>query len=645
MIYIFRKEMKKWHAVLWVVLASLALGSGVSIFFSSSNSKEITIATVNGKPVFFNTFRRSLAEIQERLNSIRYLARAYGMSEASVINMYFGASDPQEIALDLCVKDLLMDSVKDQFNIVLDKEWFKQELIKSMPHIAQDGGRVNIEMYQRYVQQLAFTPAEFEKKQADAFQRELVQKFVTHAGHVPNFMVRESFNQSHDKKSFHVVKITADHFVTEVKKTGVTHDELEEFFNTNKELYRVKEERQAQYVELSGESYMQHVMVDDQTVRNFYEKNKSTMFRITPKIKVRNIVVKTAKEASTIRKSIIDKEDTFANLAKKLSINKDTAAQGGLVDFFAKGTYDTDFEKAAFRLQDIDALSPVIKTKDGYELIQLVERIAASEKPFESVRQNIEKNLKTKKALASLRSDLETVVRLFREDKNAIVNFAKKNNVSLQTTPWLIEHDNKLKGSVLNTLSEKIFSQQKRQSSAGYFSHHGSYVLYELVGIKKSALPALADVRGEVEKDYVQETAQKLARVVVKDARIALLENKTDLEAVAKANGGHVIIIADAKKSDAIKSISDAPGLKDQLFTLSDKGQVLSYNEKNTYFLAQLTDTIKADNAEFEKDRLKIAGSLKYNAETQLASAFIASLYRNAKIEVNRPLLDKMHIE
>ena len=63
MIYLFRKEMRKWKNVLWLVLASFALGGLSYLFIPSRDSQHIAIAKVDGEKI---TLKNPLANILQK---------------------------------------------------------------------------------------------------------------------------------------------------------------------------------------------------------------------------------------------------------------------------------------------------------------------------------------------------------------------------------------------------------------------------------------------------------------------------------------------------------------------------------------------------------------------------------------------------
>jgi peptidyl-prolyl cis-trans isomerase D len=648
-IYIFRKEMKKWHTVLWVVFASLAF-SGVSlIFLRQKHGSELRVASVNGYKVYFNDYRRSLLEIQERINALRPMARAYGMSEELFLSTFLGATKPEELALDSCVRAKLMDGVKDRFNITIDETWFKNELIKTMPQLADESGRINMEMYQRYLERLSTKPSEYEKQRAEELKREIVQRFIQGAVYTPRFIAQEVFNTDNVEKSFAIFKVSLNYFIDAVKKEGVSDAMLEQYYTTHKEAYRIGEKRKAEYWEISPEEFSKKIDIDDQMIRNFYEKNKGTLFRIPPKVKVRRLLIKATTDkasdtAYALHKQLVEKPDTFAATAKQHSQDEKTASSGGLVDFFGKGTYDQEFERAAFRLKTDGEISPVVKTKAGYEIIQLAQRIQAAEKPLESVKDDIAKTLRAKRTQSTLRGDLETLMRNAREDSKVVNQFVAQNGLKGKETGWLTEEDLKESGFEGN-IAKKLFSPHKRQNSLGYFLDGDVYILYQLSGTEKSFIPPLAQVKADVTQDYYDEKAEALARNSLKADRSALLDRKMTLEQVADKYKASVWVTKLMGKVAASKELKDTGALKDKAFALTDSNQVLEHAHKGTFYLVQVREQAPAKDADLKKDSARIIKQEKYKSNSLNVGAFIASLHRNAKIDIDRKLIETQRVD
>jgi foldase protein PrsA len=86
------------------------------------------------------------------------------------------------------------------------------------------------------------------------------------------------------------------------------------------------------------------------------------------KIKCSHILVKKQSEALTILERLKNGE-SFANLAKELSIDKGSAKRGGELGYFGRGVMVKPFEDAAFKLEKGQVSDP-IRTEFGYHIIK-----------------------------------------------------------------------------------------------------------------------------------------------------------------------------------------------------------------------------------------------------------------------------------
>jgi peptidyl-prolyl cis-trans isomerase C len=86
------------------------------------------------------------------------------------------------------------------------------------------------------------------------------------------------------------------------------------------------------------------------------------------KIKCSHILVKKQSEAIAILERLKNGE-SFANLAKQLSIDKASGKKGGDLGFFGRGMMVKPFENTAFKLEKGQISEPV-KTEFGYHIIK-----------------------------------------------------------------------------------------------------------------------------------------------------------------------------------------------------------------------------------------------------------------------------------
>ncbi len=155
------------------------------------------------------------------------------------------------------------------------------------------------------------------------------------------------------------------------------------------------------------------IKVSDADIRDYYNKHKER-FATGPRVKVKEILVKTKLEAERILKRIKKGED-FAALAKKYS--KDPSAKrGGDIGWITRTSTKnlSPFEKVAFSLKK-GAVSGAIKTSMGYQIIKVEDKQPPKIRTLEEVRDPIKRMIqmeKEGKAISDLKAEISKKVRV-----------------------------------------------------------------------------------------------------------------------------------------------------------------------------------------------------------------------------------------
>lgn len=152
------------------------------------------------------------------------------------------------------------------------------------------------------------------------------------------------------------------------------------------------------------------IKVGEAEMQAYYEKNKG-QYLDPEKIKASHILLKTEEEAQAVLKELKAGKE-FDQLAKEKSICP-SKTKGGDLGWFDRGRMVPEFEAAAFNLKKGD-ISEIVKTKFGYHIIRLDDRKAAEQKSFDSVKTQIENQLKQQKMNAEIK---ETQTKLEKEFK------------------------------------------------------------------------------------------------------------------------------------------------------------------------------------------------------------------------------------
>ncbi|MFA5334383.1 MAG: peptidylprolyl isomerase [Candidatus Omnitrophota bacterium] len=130
--------------------------------------------------------------------------------------------------------------------------------------------------------------------------------------------------------------------------------------------------------------------VSEEKINEFYQMHKDDF--VTPlKMRASHIMVDTEAEAREVQQKLNAGGD-FAQLAREYS--KDPSKdRGGDIGYFVKGQLMPQIEEVALDLQ-VGQTSDIIRTKFGYHIIRMTEKIEPRTVELPEVRDAIEKELK-----------------------------------------------------------------------------------------------------------------------------------------------------------------------------------------------------------------------------------------------------------
>jgi peptidyl-prolyl cis-trans isomerase D len=442
------------------------------------------------------------------------------------------------------------------------------------------------------------------------------------------FMVRRKFEQDYSAKKFSALKMSNASFLKKAKEQGVSEKDIVSFFKTHEQDYRVPEKRDAVAWEFSPASY--GIAVSDAEIKNYYESNKSKFVASPSKIRVRRILFKTPNEeslmaarvkAEAVYNELTQKPELFAQKATAVSEDATTAKNGGLVDFFSRGERDSNFEKAAFRLQKDGDVSPLIQTESGLEILQRVERKASTFKPLSAVSADIRDTLTKQLFKKRFEADSE---KIFKDGtgEQAVVAFAKKHQAK-RTELKKIEYNDSLQGEMLFKLKD------------GFAHYHDKDkgVILQLSAVHKSFIPTLDTIKSQVVADLYKVKAERDLLTSLDQAKQKA--NKESLTKVAQGYGATVESLGWLKneKTAELEKLSKQGIPVAQMLQMEKAGSLLAYYDGNQAYLLRLDEVESVKDKELASKAGGITKDLARTNATVALDGFVASLIRNATLK------------
>ncbi len=149
-----------------------------------------------------------------------------------------------------------------------------------------------------------------------------------------------------------------------------------------------------------------NIKVTKQDLESYFNQNKDKL--ATPEsVRLRHILVKTQKEADAILLALNAGAD-FSKLAAQQSTDEATKANGGDMGFVTKGILLPDVEKAVFGLKT-GLYSNIITSNAGFHILKVEDRRESKPADFKKMQEDIElfvTSSKVTQALPELLKDL-----------------------------------------------------------------------------------------------------------------------------------------------------------------------------------------------------------------------------------------------
>jgi peptidyl-prolyl cis-trans isomerase D len=310
-------------------------------------------------------------------------------------------------------------------------------------------------------------------------------------------------------------------------KVQVTDADLEKFYQAQSERFRSVESADIEYLVLDTVALQKSISLPEQDLKTYYEQNVQ---RLAGKEERRasHILINAAKDAPAADRakarakadellaSVRKAPKSFADVARKHSQDTGSATKGGDLDFFAKGAMVKAFEDAAFALKKSD-ISDVVESEFGFHIIQLTDIKAPKAPSFESMRTQLEADLRKQQAQRQFAEQAETFSNSVYEQAEVFKPTADRLKLTVQKAQGLTRTPAPgAEGVLANTkLLQTLFAEEslsKRRNTAALEVAPNTLVSARIVAYRPAAVRPFAEVKDEVRRQYVVEKSADLAK-------------------------------------------------------------------------------------------------------------------------------------
>jgi peptidyl-prolyl cis-trans isomerase D len=166
-----------------------------------------------------------------------------------------------------------------------------------------------------------------------------------------------------------------------------------------------------------------------------------------------------------------------------------------------------------------------------------------------------------------------------------------------------------------------------------------------LVDRKAPYLPALKEIEPEVEKQYRETEAKRLAKTEA-ESLLARLRKGDNLDAVAREKGLKVKETGFFQPGSAVPALGSSPELTEALYQVSEKKPYpeQAFPVEGDYVIIRLKERGKTNDAEFSAQKDAIVKYLQQQKQSETVKAWIegskAALIKEGRLKYTRDFKD-----
>lgn len=552
------------------------------------------------------------------------------------------ALDLKGKALDQLIRVYLMRQEAHRLGLsVSDAE--VREAIAHVPAFQQNGA-FSKDLYLRVLRSNRITPGEYEESKEEELLVDKLQNLILGGVNVSEAEVRDRYRLDNEQVNLRFLKFDTATFAPQVQ---LTDQDLQTYFEKNRENFREPEKVRIEYVSFDAEKFAGQAPVSDAEVKTYYDEHAAE-YEKPEEVHARHILFRLAPEPTADEKAKVRTRAEevlaklkagadFATLAKQYSEDA-SAAQGGDLGTFGRGKMVPPFEAAAFTLAP-GQISDLVESEFGFHIIKVEGKEAARTQTLDEVRPQIVAKVTQEKTRA-LASDRADAARVKVAGGATLAAVAEANGLSVAAPPPFGQHD-AIAGIGRNADITKAAFASAAGDVGPVIDTPTGFVLFRVAERLPSHVPELTAIRDRVEIAARNERAAALAKSAAESA-LAELQKQPDLDAVAKAQRLTVEETgAFPRSATSIPKIGALPDLRKAAFQLTTEKPVAPavYPVMGGAVVVALKEGIPADDAKFSGEKDTLMKQAEDRAKSQVLEQFFNALIARASIQRNDDFL------
>jgi peptidyl-prolyl cis-trans isomerase D len=348
--------------------------------------------------------------------------------------------------LERLVRDRVLSQAVEAIRLTTSDSRLARELQENptIAALSRPDGSLDMDRYRQLVASQGLTPEGFEARVRQDLSIRQVEAAVTATALTPAAIADVSLNAFFERREVQFVNFAAADFTAKVSPTEA---DLEAFYKANATLFQAPEQASIEYLLLDLEAVKKGIIISEPDLKSYYHQNAARLSGAEER-RASHILLNAAKDAPSsdrqkakaraqeLLELVRKAPDSFGELAKKNSQDSGSAANGGDLDFFARGAMVKPFEEAAFAMKKGD-ISEIVESDFGFHIIKLTDVKVPLQRSFAELRAGIEADLKAQQAQRQFAESAEAFTNGVYEQSDSLKPVAEKLKLEIKVVDKL----------------------------------------------------------------------------------------------------------------------------------------------------------------------------------------------------------------
>ena len=590
-----RDRASGWIAYVIVIGISIPFALwGIDQYFTGGN---VIVAQVNDTKI---SSERLNNEYQDRLREMQ-----------SILSKDQNEAELQKKIIKRTVLDELIDGVIVR-EFVNDNKFQVSEksLIEDIKNnkIFHSGNKFNSKIYKALLDRQGIGIPDYERIRKSELKSLQFYNNIVQSSFLTSQQIKLLEDLKYQTRNFRILSLNYNDFINE--KDSFSEKQKEEFYIKYKNIFAMPEKINIEYIVFDSNKLKELISNDKESLKNYFNENKFK-YIVPEKRELSQIFLSNIKGDKKENKILIEEIATslksgisFSELAKKYSNDQLSKDNGGKIGWVNKEDLNKEISDKLFILENVNDISDIIETEQGYYILMLTGVIDAKIKTFDQVKEIVKKdyeNIQASKKYEVIYEDLANILFEYPNSLDKVEEYLsiQKSSTGLLTLPQIkSKHKDLNDPKVLAALSSPAVSKDNLNSEP--IEIKGDIIMLRIKDRSSVEYKEYSDVKKEIDSLLKTEKSIENMRNSIKDIEDKVKKGKP-LNDIASSFGKKLTSYKEIERSDN----SIPPSILEKVFSLTKKENITSIESGTGNYELIFLDNINVGVSELSKKSLE----------------------------------------